>query len=636
MPDKPAKKYPFYFYLIALIIPVVFFLVLEGLLRVTGYGEEIPQWIDPSEKASGYQMLNPEIARRYFHTLKKLPTPHFDAFRTQKLENTYRVFVIGGSTAAGFPYPMNGAFSRFIKRYLEIQYPSYDIEVVNLAISAINSYTLRDFMPGVVAQKPDLILIYAGHNEYYGALGAGSSQFWGSSRVLVNLMLDAADIRILQLLRNVIITVRGWFAADPVSSDVSTLMEGMVGEQLIPLYSRVYENGIRQFEGNMNDLVLMAKTAGIPLIISTMTANLRDQTPFESAQVDSLPPADQVYREAKKYDRQGSFPKAVALYHRAKELDMLRFRAPEGINRVIRNISRRHQIPLIEMDSVFANHASDGMVGNDLMTDHVHPKIFGIELMGRAFASVMEAHNLVPKANEKRLEIAEAQYLAAQTHTMTRLDSAYGDLRLRYLKGGWPFRKSAGPNPTLRTFRPADRIEQLSLDVFTEKIHWGEAHIRAGFWYKDRSDLAHFERELLAVIEVLPSNESTYKILIDGLIEHNRLDRAFNHLQRMEHNIPGAYSAKWLGIYYLVNQNYQQAGGYLEQSLKRNSRDPQAFYNLAGVYIHEGNYTKALELINSCLELDPDFEGAARTKADLERALGTAGSRQFFREKGKR
>ncbi len=460
MPGKTGKKYPFYFYLIALLIPVIFFFALEGLLRLVNYGEEIPQWIAPSEKFSDYRMLNPDIAKRYFHTLKNYPTPHFDGFRNVKRENTYRVFVMGGSTAAGFPYPMNGAFSRFIKRYLEIRYPDADIEVINLAISAVNSYTMRDLMPGVLEQKPDLILIYAGHNEYYGALGAGSSQFWGGSRFLVNGLLDAANIRILQLLRNIIITVRGWFAAEPVSSADATLMAGMVGEQLIPLHSGVYTNGLRQFEGNMLDLVEMAGDAGVPMIIGTMTANLRDQMPFESAQTDSLPPADKIYYEAVKYLESGSRQQAAVLFMRAKELDLLRFRAPEALNTIIRKISKRHHIPVVEMDSVFRIHTRDGIVGNDLMTDHVHPNIFGIELIGRAFASVMEKYRIGPGQAEKHHDLVESLDLAAETNTMTRLDSVYGELRMGYLKGGWPFRKTGGPNTALKNFLPADRIEE--------------------------------------------------------------------------------------------------------------------------------------------------------------------------------
>ena len=53
----------------------------------------------------------------------------------------------------------------------------------------MNSFTLRDLFPGVLEQKPDLVLIYTGHNEYYGALGVGSMESLGSSREMVNFLL---------------------------------------------------------------------------------------------------------------------------------------------------------------------------------------------------------------------------------------------------------------------------------------------------------------------------------------------------------------------------------------------------------------------------------------------------------------
>ena len=124
------------------------------------------------------------------------------------------------------------------------------------------------------------------------------------------------------------------------------------------------------------------------------------------------------------------------------------------------------------------------------------------------------------------------------------------------------------------------------------------------------------------LIEVMPYNPEPYTILIDGMIENNKLDHTAEYLYLMEKRVPDAYSAKWLGIYHLVHNNIEEAGRYLELSIKRNGRDPQAYYNLAGVYINQRDYRRALEAVNRCLAISPDFPGAARTKADLEKAVG--------------
>ena len=44
-------------------------------------------------------------------------------------------------------------------------------------------------------KKPDLIIIYAGHNEYYGALGVGSVETLGDTRFLVNTVIWLKSIQ---------------------------------------------------------------------------------------------------------------------------------------------------------------------------------------------------------------------------------------------------------------------------------------------------------------------------------------------------------------------------------------------------------------------------------------------------------
>ena len=163
------------------LFPFVFLIILEIFLRVINYGYNLDQWVDVGE---GKYELNSNIGKRYFTIGDFTPTTSEDCFDIDKKANSFRVFVLGGSSAEGFPFSPMGSFARYIRRRLELVYPKTNIEVVNLGMTAINSYTLLDLLPGVLDQKPDLILIYAGHNEYYGALGVGSVQSFGSLHVL--------------------------------------------------------------------------------------------------------------------------------------------------------------------------------------------------------------------------------------------------------------------------------------------------------------------------------------------------------------------------------------------------------------------------------------------------------------------
>ena len=80
-------------------------------------------------------------------------------------------------------------------------------------MSAINSYAIRDLMPELIKKQPDLVLIYLGHNEYYGALGVGSMESLGSSRFIVNTTLWLNKFKTVELLRNFIKTISGIFSS---------------------------------------------------------------------------------------------------------------------------------------------------------------------------------------------------------------------------------------------------------------------------------------------------------------------------------------------------------------------------------------------------------------------------------------
>jgi lysophospholipase L1-like esterase len=69
-------------------------------------------------------------------------------------------------------------FSREVADALRDVLPSDTVEVVNLGIAATNSYAILDFSREIIDQHPDAVMIYAGHNEYYGALGVGRPRAW--------------------------------------------------------------------------------------------------------------------------------------------------------------------------------------------------------------------------------------------------------------------------------------------------------------------------------------------------------------------------------------------------------------------------------------------------------------------------
>ena len=121
-----------------------------------------------------------------------------DYFKAEPDSNTFRIVVQGGSSAAGYPLYYGGSFSRMLEQRLLQSFPGKPIEVINTAMAAVNSYTLLDLADEIIEQRPDLVLIYAGHNEYYGSLGVGSAESLGRFPGMVNLYLELQHLRVVR------------------------------------------------------------------------------------------------------------------------------------------------------------------------------------------------------------------------------------------------------------------------------------------------------------------------------------------------------------------------------------------------------------------------------------------------------
>jgi hypothetical protein len=190
---------------VTVLLPLAGFLLVEGALRLGGYGETYPLFV-PYDKSGEYLTVSPRVIRRFVPNPANVPRLAIRpvAFQADKNRETFRVFVQGGSTAAGYPYGYGASPAGMLQQRLQRTFPERRIEVVTTAVSAVNSYTLLSFSEEIVDQRPDAVVIYAGHNEYLGILGVGSSFSVGGRRPLVRAFLGLRDLRLLQLGRGAI------------------------------------------------------------------------------------------------------------------------------------------------------------------------------------------------------------------------------------------------------------------------------------------------------------------------------------------------------------------------------------------------------------------------------------------------
>jgi tetratricopeptide (TPR) repeat protein len=613
------------FYVAALLIPVLFFLILEASLRFFDYRGDTSLFVFPEEYFEGeYGFANRNFNARYFFNTRNLPGFSNDAFLAEKPDTAFRVFAMGGSSTAGYPYGFNATFSRVTADALKDVLPGRKVEVVNLGTSAVNSYTLYDQIPEILEQKPDAILIYAGHNEFYGALGVGSSEQFGAFPGFVRTYLKLQRLKTFMLLRDGIVSMSQWVAStlmgQPHPAHDGTLMQRMVQDQTITLDSRVFEYGMNQFESNLDKILERFRRHGIPVFIASLASNLRDQEPFVSIETPQHPPAKQVFEQARIYYRQSDFERAYDLFVLAKDLDALKFRAPELFNEIIREKAEKHGATYVPVYEDMRNHSSNRIIGFDLMLEHLHPNRTGYFLIGKSFYEAISGSGLLDTVADYRALRSWDEYYDMMR--LTELDERIAYHRVRLLTSGWPFVTGPPPDGYPGTYQPSGRIDQLAFDVVHTNKRWDQAKLDVADYYAGHGEFELALNEYEGLIRDQPYNYSPFVFAGRLLLQvMNDFERARPHFENAWRINPSNYAARMLGSIEVNDGNYDRGIHLLEKALEFNPDDIQALFNLSGAQALSGDLETAYVTAQRLDRIQPDFPGLPQWKQQLESRL---------------
>lgn len=572
--------------------PIVLFLSFETVLRLVDYGGDSSLFVPTTGEHDDFYGLNPDVARRYFSVIDDYPIPRKDLFLQDKAASAYRIFALGGSTMAGFPYGDNLTFTRILHRRLLDAFPDRRIEMVNTGMSAINTHTLLDFMDEILEHEPDALLIYTGHNEFYGALGVGSVESLGRFRWAVKLFLKLQRFKTFQLLRDGVLAVnRG---AEPTDRTKGTVMARIVRDQTIPLGSDLYERGREQFIDNLREILEKARAAGVPVLLSELVSNVGDHAPFAAIASSSAPPADRVFAEAQALEKAGRTDEARRLYYRAKDLDALRFRAPEDFNTVINELAGGFETPVVPMQARFEEACTDGIIGNEMMLEHLHPNIDGYFLMADAFFDSMRDHGFIAD------EWLHGQFPSPHAEwAYTELDSVYGALKILNLKGGWPFQEMGSQNLALRQYRPQTNAESIALEILRsgKSIEWGHGAL-AESWEK-RGNWERVFAEHAALAYTLPYWVEPFRNALDAAVELEDYDAAVTLVQECLRFQPTAFGFASLARIHLLRAEFETAARLLERALKLRPDDGTLSVDLTRAYYWLGFFEKGDRLVEA-------------------------------------
>ena len=595
--------------------------LLELTLRMAHFGNDYPLFVAVPDHPD-YLVANKDFSRRYFGSGSFAPSPQLDFFRAEKQPGTLRIVFQGESSALGFPYTHGAAPSRMLEQRLQTALPSRNIEVINTALTAINSYTLLDQADEIIDQHPDAVMIYTGHNEFYGVYGAGSTHSLPPTALAAYLKLR--HLRTVQLLGRI---VAGTTAAARGSRQDAprTVMEMMAGDQQIPLGSETYKKGVQQFRANLDALLSRYRGRGIRVFIGTVASNLRDQPPFAGEQAKSL------YQQAKAYDAGGDSTRALTVYREARDRDELRFRAPEEFNDIIREEAHRNGAELVDTERALEVASPRGIVGRTLMLEHLHPNIDGYFIIADAFFEALGNGKLAEGLAETSRDSAR------QAVPVTEVDSIAGLLHADRLTSGWPFQpRGVSRIPRVDTMHPGTVPEQLAKALVLGTVTWPEATDRLRVEYEKKEEVEKAIRTATVMAQeyrysaqpyvdaariaagarrygdalrfALAANsreESPGSLELAGLLLLRTGDnsRALPYLRRAAQLSPGDRRAA-------TSFQAAEALPRLEERRRAAPRDTIALFNLAVAYAVTQQYDKATSTAKALLDAAPNHNRA--------------------------
>jgi tetratricopeptide (TPR) repeat protein len=641
------------------LVPVTVLLLLLGLaevvLRLTKPVEE--PGLVREVKYDGIEWFETDRSylRNYFsNDSPTIPEFKTTLFRKTKLAGALRVMCLGSSTMFGTPYDMNANVGGIVRKQLRRLLPGREVEVINWGASAINSNVVRDFAPALLAYQPDLVLVYMGHNEFYGPDGVGAP--WLEKRVpfLAGWRRAILSLRLSHL-------VQSWFrpAGRPSREEAGNLMKQVSGGSLVPLNSPDAERIFSRYEENLRHLILTFRGHHVPIVVSDLTSNLMFppfvsdslhgtyggfraldfvRHAFDAGQYDTvlsfcrgLSPVDSSnafvsYWAGRAALEAGDSALASRLLVSARDNDLLKFRAPSRINEIIHRVCTATETPLVRTDSVFFALSPGGVPGDSLFWEHLHPTLKGYYIIAEAFLKEILERGLI----DARVSQIRPCPLNPDSLGIAWMELAYADVSIQHLTGRWPFENYERQPVVLGSADPI--LIRIVMDIYNRATPWAEGLYKSASYFWSRGRLRDAQTTYEAMLEEYPYGFYANYLLGSLLNTSGRRDEALAYYRRSVASNPDFPRARVdLGLLEVNSGAFSEAITLLSATLpltqKPETRDLRslAFYGLGAAYANTGDYTKALEMLNLALETSPGNLDAVKLRAEVLKVAGGRG-----------
>lgn len=420
VPIPPIRQWCFR--LLFLLFPLLVLGLLEVGLRVAGFGYPTGFFLKTNDHGRVMLAENPRFGWRFFPAaISRTPRPM--VLSQKKPPGTCRIFVFGESAAYGDPSPAFG-LPRVLEVLLRNRYPGVRFEVVNVAMTAVNSNVILPITEDCAREDGDVWVFYMGNNEVVGPYGGGT--VFGAQvprRSLIRASIWANSTKIGQMIASLRDSLARKKSGQPSNISLALFLNHRLRHD-DPRMERVYGH----FAQNLADMLRNGTESQAKVVVSTMASNLKDCAPFASLhradlsesqiaewnrlyqagtnadQAGKLSEALEAYGKAANIDDQwadlqfrqardlwlaGDFAAALHHFVLARDYDVLRFRADSRLNDIIRNTSSNRLdegIAFLDGNEVLARQSPHGVPGVELLYEHVHLNQTGNYYLARAIA----------------------------------------------------------------------------------------------------------------------------------------------------------------------------------------------------------------------------------------------------------
>lgn len=631
---------------------IVFGLMTLSLTGILLFGIEIgieklfpelqPQFLTEVtyDQIEWYQ-INRSFLRDYFPANERL-VPEFkpSLVRKQKTKSTFRILCIGESSMFGVPYQMTANIPGMVRRQLQHLHPEKEIEVINLGASAINTNVILHLTKEFLRLQPDLVLIYTGHNEFYGPDGVGASRLEKYFPSITQLKYNIRNLSIVRLAQSF-----GNSPAQTQSLEVN-LMKQVSNGALIDLNSSNAQLVFNNFARNLSDIIKSYRRLNISVIVSDVTSNLQ----FSPFVYDSTLIND--YTEirnsigSKKYDIAlrkfnalshidstnayqqfllGSIylglnnpVKARLHFEFARDNDLLKFRAPGKINAIIKTVCAKNAISFFSSDSIFQHFSMNGISDTTLFWEHLHPKANGYYLIANGFVDKIQQENIFPQdSNIKKLPFNN------DSLHISWLDQAFADVSMKNLTSKWPFTNFM---ITQQCYPKADPLLKKIVDeVYSIGKVWDEGCYETAQLFWSSGNIQQAITTYRAVIDEYPYNFYAHYLLANALSQSGNINEAIQHYTISINSNPKYPFPKLdLGLIKINQGKFDEAITILSEALliaqKEQMISMQAtiYYGLGTVYANKRDFQKAMMFADQALQLQPQYRDAILLKQKIQ------------------